>query len=101
MRFFTTDNLPVDYPDTNTELLLRIKNDSTNPSGKKIACDYFISHFRNGGNILHPVLGNLDDFRKHMQIHWNFMLHGVNAVAATIERCLEGYDVPHRSTPSQ
>ncbi len=101
MRFFSTDNLPVDYPDTKIELLLRIKNDSTSRSGKKIAWDYFTSYFRNGGNIIHPVLGNLDDFRKHMQKHWDFMLNGVNTIAATIERCLEGCDVPHLSTPSR
>lgn len=102
MRFFIGDrHEPAEYPDTATELRNKIIMDSTNnegtdPKGKERACAYFKQYFENGGGVEHPLLGNLETFARNRQADWDFILHGVNSVVATIEKGLATNDPGRR-----
>lgn len=90
MRFFVEElQGEFEYPDTREELLETIKAESTNGDGKQRACAYFKNYFSNGGLNKHPLLGDLDALRKELQANWDFILHGVNSVAAIIENGLD------------
>ncbi len=93
MRFFVRDFDRVEeYPDTPEELVRQIKMDSTNAKGKIRARAFFSEYFDNGGGVAHPQLGNLDNFRREMQRDWDYILNGINSVAAIIEQGLNGWE---------
>lgn len=96
MKFFVQElNQQVEYPDTQEALFKKIKRDATNRDSKKIACAYFNDYFSNGGGRAHPLLGDLEELRESMQSNWDFVLHGVNSVAATLEIGLSNLDKIH------
>ena len=86
MNFFIRQE-EINYPSTQSELFATILEDSKN--NKPRAISFFQHYFDNGGNQNHPILGDLDALRRLIQKDWDYVLHGVNSVAAILESRLK------------
>ena len=82
MRFFTPSGV-MSYPDTETELRAQILAHST-IGPQRIPCAFFDTYFTQGGDKMHPILGNLELLVSQILSRWNSDTHGQNLVVSLL-----------------
>lgn len=76
------------YPIDKTELFKRLLKESTT-TPLKFGMSYFQNYLEKGGDVEHPILGNLAEFVKAVETRWDHNKLGSNLIVGLLKSRLD------------